>query len=93
MVFPHGRMKPPWIDPGSGELMALSLLASLGCVLALARRDLVFAIVFPRNRTADSWGDTTFTMRSSRAQSVVIRFLGVPWGQYQSVGSLCKFMS
>jgi hypothetical protein len=46
MVFPHGRMKPPWIDPGSGELMALSLLASLGCVLALARRDLVFAIVF-----------------------------------------------
>ena len=39
----HLQMKAPWTDPG---LFALSMLASLGCGLALAVDDLLFAAIF-----------------------------------------------
>ena len=39
-------MKAPWTDPGLHELFALSMLASLGCGLALAVDDLLFAAIF-----------------------------------------------
>ena len=42
----HLQMKAPWTDPGLRELFALSMLASLGCGLALAVDDLLFAAIF-----------------------------------------------
>jgi hypothetical protein len=39
-------MKAPWTDPGLRELFALLMLAALGCGLALAVDDLLFAGIF-----------------------------------------------
>jgi hypothetical protein len=39
-------MKGLWMDPGVGEVAALSALAALGCGLAAARGDLLFVAVF-----------------------------------------------
>ena len=38
-------MKAPWMDPGL-ELAALSALAALGCGLAAAQGDFLFAAIF-----------------------------------------------
>jgi len=45
---PHIKceMKGPWTDPGLRELAALSALAALGCGLAAAQGDLLFAAIF-----------------------------------------------
>jgi hypothetical protein len=40
------EMKGPWTDPGLRELAALSALAALGCGLAAAQGDLLFAAIF-----------------------------------------------
>jgi hypothetical protein len=42
----HLRMEAPWTDPSLRELFALSMLASLGCGLALAVDELLFAAIF-----------------------------------------------
>ena len=40
------EMKGLWMDPGVGEVAALSALAALGCGLAAARGDFLFVAVF-----------------------------------------------
>ena len=40
------EMKLPWMDPGLRELVALAVLAALGCGLALSQGDLLFAAIF-----------------------------------------------
>jgi uncharacterized membrane protein YeaQ/YmgE (transglycosylase-associated protein family) len=39
-------MKAPWTDPGLRELAALLALAALGCGLAAAQGELLFAAIF-----------------------------------------------
>jgi alkylhydroperoxidase/carboxymuconolactone decarboxylase family protein YurZ len=39
-------MKLPWMDPPLRELVALAVLAVLGCGLALSQGDLLFAAIF-----------------------------------------------
>jgi alkylhydroperoxidase/carboxymuconolactone decarboxylase family protein YurZ len=41
----RGEMKP-WMDPRLRELVALGVLAALGCGLALSQGDLLFAAIF-----------------------------------------------
>jgi hypothetical protein len=40
------EMKLPWMDPRLRELVALGVLAALGCGLALSQSDLLFAAIF-----------------------------------------------
>jgi hypothetical protein len=40
------EMKLPWMDPRLRELVALAVLAALGCGLALSQGDLLFAAIF-----------------------------------------------
>jgi alkylhydroperoxidase/carboxymuconolactone decarboxylase family protein YurZ len=40
------EMKLPWMDPRLRELVALGVLAALGCGLALSQGDLLFAAIF-----------------------------------------------
>jgi hypothetical protein len=40
------EMKALWMDPGVRELAALSALAAVGCGLAAAQGDLLFAAIF-----------------------------------------------
>jgi alkylhydroperoxidase/carboxymuconolactone decarboxylase family protein YurZ len=39
-------MKPPWMDPGLRELVALAVLAAFGCGLALAQGEFLFVAIF-----------------------------------------------
>jgi alkylhydroperoxidase/carboxymuconolactone decarboxylase family protein YurZ len=39
-------MKLPWMAPPLRELVALAVLAALGCGLALSQGDLLFAAIF-----------------------------------------------
>ena len=40
------EMKLPWMDPRLRELVALAVLAALGCGLALSKGHLLFAAIF-----------------------------------------------
>jgi hypothetical protein len=65
--------------PGSRELIVLSLLAGLGCGLALIHGDLLFVAVFGGAiAMMTQRGDTTFTVRSSGTPSVGPKALARP---------------
>ena len=53
--------------PSLRELIALTLLAGLGCGLALARGDLLFVAVFWGCHRNDYRDDTTFSVKVPRA--------------------------